>query len=108
MWSRGTLHPQGLLARMLPRLRKKLLFEASKVGPPAITVGLGWSYRNPVLARHGIASDGQEDGTPQTYFPDNERGDEPSQAYRQNLKQRVDAIYVNLGTMQSFPTRRRE
>jgi hypothetical protein len=40
---------------------------------------------------------GKEDGTPrQPGFPGDERGSEPSQAYRQDLKQRDDAIYVNL------------
>ncbi len=36
-------------------------------------------------------------------FPGNERGKEPSKAYRQNLKQRDDAIYVNLGTVCGSP-----
>jgi len=103
MWLRETLHSQELLARVLPRLREKLLFEASKVGPPDLTVGPGWSYQNLVLGGHRIASDGQEVGTPYSDFPGNERGNEPSQVYRQDLKQHVDAIYVNLGTMQGFP-----
>jgi hypothetical protein len=32
-------------------------------------------------------------------IPGNERGKEPSKAYRQNLRQREDATYVNLGTV---------
>ena len=108
MWLRGALHPRELLARALPRLRKELLFEASKVGPPARTVGLGWSYRNSALAWCKVVFDGQEVSTPtHPDFSGNERGNEPSQAYRQGLKQRADAIYVNLGTMQSSPTRSR-
>ena len=78
MWLRKTLRSRELLARVLPRLREKLLFEASKVGPPAITVGPGWSYQNLVLAGHEIASEGQEVGTPYSDFPGNERGNEPS------------------------------
>ena len=47
-----------------------------------------------------VALKGQEGGTLLHPAPHgNERGKEPSQAYRQNLKQRVDAIYVNLGTL---------
>jgi hypothetical protein len=38
--------------------------------------------------------------------PDNARGKEPSKAYRQHLRQRVDALYVNLGTLQADPHHR--
>ena len=68
-------------------------------------VGRGWSYQIISLAWKDKVSDGQEVSTPQhSDFPGNERGDEPSQAYRQDLRQRVDATYVNLGTMQGSPT----
>ena len=36
-------------------------------------------------------------------LPGNEQGKELSKAYRQNLKQRDDAIYVNLGTVCGSP-----
>jgi len=36
-------------------------------------------------------------------IPGNERGKEPSKAYRQNLRQRDDATYVNLGTVCGSP-----
>jgi len=36
-------------------------------------------------------------------FPDDERGDEPSQAYRLNLQRYDDATYMNLGTMCGSP-----
>jgi len=39
--------------------------------------------------------------------PDNEQGNEPSQAYRQNLPHHVDATYVHLGTLYSSPERSR-
>jgi len=105
---KGTLHPRELLARALPWLRKELLFEASKVGPPATKVGRGWNHRSSVLAWYGVVSEGQVVSTPiQPDFPGGERGNEPSQAYRQDLKQRADAIYVNLGTMQDSPKRSR-
>jgi len=105
MWLMGALPPRELLARALPRLRKKLPLEASKVGPPVTTVGLGWSYRISSAVGRRTVSDGQEVSTPQhPDFPDNERGKEPSQAYRQDLKQRADVTYVNLGTTQGSPT----
>lgn len=36
-------------------------------------------------------------------FPGNERGNEPSKAYRQDLPQRADVTYVNLGTLVGAP-----
>jgi hypothetical protein len=36
-------------------------------------------------------------------FPDDERGNEPSKAYRLNLKRYEDATYMNLGTMCDSP-----
>jgi hypothetical protein len=38
-------------------------------------------------------------------FPDDERGNEPSKAYRLNLKRYEDATYMNLGTMCGSPIR---
>ena len=38
-----------------------------------------------------------------TANPDDERGNEPCQAYRQNLRRHEDAIYVNLGTTFGSP-----
>ena len=38
-------------------------------------------------------------------LPDNEQGNEPSQAYRQDLPQHDDATYVNLRTTQGYPAR---
>jgi len=39
----------------------------------------------------------------ETKLPGNERGNEPSQAYRQDLKQHEDATYVNLRTTYGYP-----
>ena len=39
----------------------------------------------------------------QPAYPDGERGNEPCQAYRQNLRRHADAIYVNLGTTFGSP-----
>ena len=51
-------------------------------------------------------SDGQAVGIPlHPDCPGNERGKEPSEAYRQDLPQRIDAIYVNLGTLYGSPSR---
>jgi hypothetical protein len=36
-------------------------------------------------------------------FPDDERGNEPSKAYRLNLQRYENAIYMNLGTMSDSP-----
>ena len=97
MWSIGNPLPRGLLARVLPRLRKKLPFEASKVGLPvdsgkegrvtrcSYTEGRNKSRtdRNLVLHLH-----------PRN--PSDERGNEPSQTYRQNLQQHADITYPEL------------
>jgi hypothetical protein len=97
MRSTGTPRPEGLIARVLPRLHKKLPFEASKVGLPvdggregrvtrcSYSLGRNKSLtdRNLVLRRH-----------PRN--PSDERGDEPSQAYRQNLPQHADITYSEL------------
>jgi len=86
-----------LLARMLQWLRKKLSFDAPKVGTPALTIGPGCSHRNPFFARERIASDGQESShLVFHYLHGDEQGKEPSKAYRQDLTQRVDATHVNV------------
>jgi hypothetical protein len=64
-----------------------------------MTVGPGWSHRSIDFAwdrcislrRARKAALQRQPG-----FPGGERGSEPSQAYRQDLKQRDDAIYMNL------------
>jgi hypothetical protein len=50
-------------------------------------------------------SEGQETSTPEIYlvFPDDERGNEPSKAYRLNLPRYEDATYMNLGAMYNSP-----
>jgi hypothetical protein len=97
MRSIGSPLPRGLIARVLPGLRKKLPFEASKVGLPVDSGKEGrvtrCSYsdgknisrmdRNLVLHRH-----------PRN--PSDERGNEPSQTYRQNLPQHADVTYTEL------------
>ncbi len=68
-------------------------------------IGRGQSHRNFLLAWDGSQSlTGQEVSTlTHPDFPGDERGNEPSQAYRQNLKQRVDVTYMNLRTMPVSP-----
>lgn len=97
MWSMGSPLPKGLLARVLPWLRKKLLFNAPKVGLPvdsgrqdrvtrcSFSDGKNKSHwdRNLVLRSH-----------PRN--PSDERGNEPSKAYRQNLPQHADITYMEL------------
>jgi len=107
MWLDKDLPLTELLARMVPRLRKKLLFDAPKVGTSScrklgvvtgirLSDGAGYSLRE-------MAS-----GTlTQPANPGNERGKEPSQAYRQSLPHHADATYVNLGTLYSSPDRSR-
>ena len=107
MWHGGALHPTVLLARVMPRLHKKLPTDAPKVGtsscraldvvtgilPPKGQDILGWN-RQAALHRHP-ASHG------------NEQGKEPSEAYRQSLPHHADATYVNLGTLPNSPERSR-
>jgi hypothetical protein len=51
-----------------------------------------------------VVSEGQEIGTPiHPNLPGSAQGKESSQAYRQDLRQRVDAIDVNLGTPSGSP-----
>ena len=97
-WRDRNLLPSALLARALLWSRKKLPFEASKIGPPAEwrtrvelpeCVSLRGMYRS--------YGPGNQHSSPPD-CPGNERGDEPSKAYRQDLRQGGDATDVNLGT----------
>lgn len=97
MWSTGSPLPEGLLARVLSWLQKKLSFEALKIGLPdeggkqgrvtrcPYSDGRSKSRldRNPVLHQH-------------PGNPGNERDNESCQAYRQNLTQHVDITYTEL------------
>ena len=103
MWQKGNLLPRVLLARALPWSRKKLPSEASKVRPSAkgryrmelSEFLLAWEKQS--LRDRKSALFMHPD------FPDNERGKEPSKAYRQDLQQCANATYVNLGTMYGSP-----
>jgi hypothetical protein len=105
MWSMGPLQPRGLLARVLPRLRKKLPFDAPKVGPfsdgRAENGVTGFSSldggRKSLMGRKSVLQLHPDN-------PGNERGNEPSQVYRQNLPQHVDATYVKLGNPAGLST----
>jgi len=70
-----------------------------------MSIGRGQSYRNFYLARLevdlGWVRKSALKHAPD--FPGNERGNEPSQAYRQDLTQRADAIYMNLRTTSDSP-----
>jgi len=103
MWQQGNLLPEVPLARALSRSRKKLPSEASKVGPSAkgryrmeLSEFLLAGKKEPLRGRKAALSQHPD-------FRDNERGKEPSKAYRQDLQQCVDATYVNLGTMYDSP-----
>ncbi len=105
MWYGQNLLYPVLLARVLSRSREKLPFEAPQVGLPV-------ECRTRVeLSDHHLAWDGGQfrmglgDGHSRNipHLPDNERGNEPSQAYRQDLPQHDDATYVNLRTTQGHP-----
>jgi hypothetical protein len=103
MWRQRNLLLCVLLARALPWLRKKLPFEASKVGPSVECRPRAESSYS-LLDRKRKSRMGR--GLVLQIQPnphDDERGEEPSKAYRQNLQQCDDAIYVNLGTLCDSP-----
>ena len=103
MWHDEALPSTVLLARVMPWLHKKLLIDAPKVGTPscrALGVVIGFL---PLMEQDILAWDRQAALWIQLASPDNEQGNEPSQAYRQNLQHHADATYVNLGTLCSSP-----
>jgi hypothetical protein len=107
MWHGGALHPTVLLARVMPRLHKKLPTDAPKVGTSsrrALDVVTGFL---PLLGQDILAWDRHAALLLQPACPGNEQGKEPSQAYRQSLPHHVDATYVNLGTLPTSPERGR-
>ena len=96
-----------LLARVMPWLHKKLPVDAPKVGTPscrALGVVIGFL---PLTGQEILTRDRQAALWNIPARPDNEQGNEPSQAYRQNLPHHADATYVNLGTLFSSPERSR-
>jgi len=107
MWHGGALHPTVLLARVMPRLHKKLPTDAPKVGTSscrALDVVTGFL---PPMGQDFLAWDRQTALHQQPVCPGNKQGKEPSQAYRQSLPHHADATYVNLGTLPSSPERSR-
>jgi hypothetical protein len=107
MWHDEALPSTVLLARVMPWLHKKLPVDAPKVGTPScralgVVIGL-----LPLMGQEFLAWNRQAALWIQPASPDNEQGNEPSQAYRQNLPHHADATYVNLGTLYSSPERRR-
>jgi len=107
MWHDEALPSTVLLARVMPWLHKKLLIDAPKVGTPscrALGVVIGFL---PLTGQEILTRDRQAALWIQPASPDNEQGNEPSQAYRQNLPHHADATYVNLGTLYSSPERSR-
>ena len=107
MWHDKALPLTVLLARVMPWLHKKLLIDAPKVGTPScreLGVVIGFLPR---MGQDTLAWDRQAALWTQPVSPDNEQGNEPSQAYRQNLPHHVDTTYVNLGTLCSSPARSR-
>jgi len=103
MWWLGNLLSNALLARVLPRSRKKLPSDAPQAGlPDECRTRAELSDHCLCLAVECLGI-----GTPsQPSSPDNERGNEPSQAYRQDLPQHADATYMNLRTTQGYPERK--
>ena len=107
MWHDEALPSTVLLARVMPWLHKKLPIDAPKVGTPSCRA-LGVVIGTLLSDGAGFSRMEQASGIPeQPASPDNEQGNEPSQAYRQNLPHHADAIYVNLGTLYSSPERSR-
>ena len=107
MWHDEALPSTVLLARVMPWLHKKLPVDAPKVGTPScreLGVVIGFL---PPMGQDILAWDRQAALWIQPASPDNEQGNEPSQAYRQNLPHHADATYVNLGTLHSSPERSR-
>jgi hypothetical protein len=107
MWHGGALHPPVLLARVMPRLHKKLPTDAPQVGTSscrALDVVTGFLPR---MGQDILAWDWQAALQGQPASPGSEQGKEPSQAYRQSLPHHADATYVNLGTLCSSPERSR-
>jgi hypothetical protein len=104
MWSIGALHPMGLLARVVSRLHKKLPAEAPKVGPSARKEVDGIIGLMPLMGHETLVGRGKRHSNNTPFFPDNEQGKEPSQAYRQSLPHHADATYVNLGTLWVSPS----
>jgi hypothetical protein len=94
-----------LLARALPWSRKKLPFDAPKVGPP-VECETRVELPEHLLAMGGcnLRGIGGPYSTMHPDLPGNERGKEPSKAYRQDLPQRDDATCANLGTPSGSPT----
>jgi hypothetical protein len=107
MWHDEALPSTVLLARVMPWLHQKLPIDAPKVGTPScreLGVVIGFLPR---MGREFLAWDRRAALCIQPASPDNEQGNEPSQAYRQNLQHHADATYVNLGTLCSSPVRSR-
>ena len=103
MWHDEALPSTVLLARVMPWLHKKLPVDAPKVGTPSrreLGVVIGFL---PLMGQEILTGNRQAALWIQPASPDNEQGNEPSQAYRQNLQHHADATYVNLGTLCSSP-----
>jgi hypothetical protein len=105
MWHDEALHSTVLLARVMPWLHQKLPTDAPKVGTSsrrALDVVTGFL---PLMGQDILAWERQTALHRQPASPGNERGKEPSQAYRQSLPHHADVTCVNLGTLYSSPDR---
>jgi hypothetical protein len=96
-WSTGSPLPEGLLARVLSWLRKKLPFEALKVGLPVEGGKQGRVTRCSFsLGKNKSPMDRNLVLQPHPRNPSDERDNESCQAYRQNLTQHADITYMEL------------
>src|SRR5262245_25377119 len=103
-WRDEDLPSSVLQARMLLGSRKKLPSEALKVGlPPEWRTRVERPELLSLMGKSSLAGTGEPALYYTLVFPGLERGSEPCKAYRQDLRQRVDAIYVNLGTIHGSP-----
>jgi hypothetical protein len=103
-WRRADSPARALLARALPWSRKKLPFDAPKVGPPAeCETRVELPERPLLMGGRNLAWIGGQYSDHTLALPGNERGEEPSKAYRQDLQQRDDATCANLGTPSGPP-----
>jgi hypothetical protein len=107
MWHGGALHPPVLLARVMPWLHQKLPTDAPQVGTSSCRAWDVVTGFLPLMGQDILAWERQTALHRQPARPGNERGKEPSQAYRQSLPHHADATYVNLGTLYSSPDRSR-
>ena len=103
MWRWRALYPRALLARAWLWLRKEVPCEASHPGPSAYErARMEEAECVPSRCTRSLPR-GRSAALHTPARPAPERGNEPCQAYRHNLRPREDAPSVNLGTSGGSP-----